>query len=241
MAGTLSKRFEIIYEDESCIAINKPAGLAVQGGEGGGGSLDGILARAWGQRPLLVHRLDKDTSGVILVAQTKQTAAGFSALFSGGRGTRTAHSDSPLPTPHSPLPIKKHYLAICKGRPAVTEGTITLDLDIRGSVKKSKTHFKVLETFSAGEDEFSLLELEPGTGRMHQIRRHLAVTGNPVLGDDKYGDFGLNRRLRKTLKISKLMLHSSRLIVPETHFCNRLDLNAPLPEHFQKCVEILRG
>jgi 23S rRNA pseudouridine955/2504/2580 synthase len=230
MAETLSKRLDIIYEDETCIAINKPAGLAVQGGQGVGVSLDGILARAWGQRPLLVHRLDKDTSGVILVAKTKPAAAAFSALFS-GKGQPAV-----LPIAH----CQKHYLAICKGRPASEEGTITLDLDIRGSVKQSKTHFKVLETFSVGDEEFSLLELEPGTGRMHQIRRHLAATGTPVLGDDKYGDFGLNRRLRKTLKITKLMLHSSRLIVPETPFCKGLDLNAPLPEHFQKCIEILR-
>jgi 23S rRNA pseudouridine955/2504/2580 synthase len=239
MAETLSKRLDIIYEDETCIAINNPAGLAVPGGEGVGVSLDGILARAWGQRPLLVHRLDKDTSGVILVAKTKPAAAAFSALFSGQAGTPPAV----LPTAHcSPLTAHciKHYLAICKSRPASEKGTITLDLEIRGSVKKSKTHFKVLEVFSQGDDEFSLLELEPGTGRMHQIRRHLAATGTPVLGDDKYGDFGLNRRLRKTLKITKLMLHSSRLIVPETPFCKCLDLNAPVPEHFQKCIEILR-
>jgi 23S rRNA pseudouridine955/2504/2580 synthase len=233
MADNLSKRLDIIYEDESCIAINKPAGLAVQGGEGVGVSLDGILARAFGQRPLLVHRLDKDTSGVILVAKTKEAAAGFSALFSGKKGVGSGEwgvGDR----------IVKKYLAVCKGKPASEEGTITLDLDIRGSVKKSKTYFKVLEVFSRDEDEFSLLELEPGTGRMHQIRRHLAATGTPVLGDDKYGDFGLNRRLRKTLKITKLMLHAARLIVPETHFCKLLDLNAPVPEHFQKCVDKLK-
>ena len=215
------RNLELLYEDEFCIAVNKPAGLAVQGGKGVGVSLDGLLERMWGRRPFLVHRLDRDTSGLILIAKTKEAAAGFSKLFSGGG-------------------IVKHYLAICKGRPAVEEGTITLDLDIRGSVKKSVTRFRLIQIFS-GEDEFSLLQLEPGTGRMHQIRRHLAASGNPVLGDDKYGDFTLNKKLRKTLKLKKLLLHASRLIVPETGFYGPLDLNAPLPEHFELFLKFSHG
>ena len=215
------KSLEVLYEDELCIAVNKPAGLAVQGGKGVGISLDGILARMRERRPFLVHRLDKDTSGVILVAKTKEAAAGFSALFSGGG-------------------IVKHYIAICKGGPVAEKGTIALDLDIRGSVKKSVTRFKLIQFFSC-EDEFSLLELEPGTGRMHQIRRHLAASGNPVLGDDKYGDFSLNKKLKKTMKLNKLMLHASRLVVPETKFCGYLDLNAPLPEHFESFLKFSHG
>jgi 23S rRNA pseudouridine955/2504/2580 synthase len=228
------KHPEVLYEDESCIAVNKPAGLAVQGGKGVGVSLDDILAQKREQRPLLVHRLDKDTSGVILVAKTKPAAAAFSRLFR----TDSRKVDAPplhfpdVASSISPIPIKR-YLAICKGRPDHKEGEIVTDLEIQGKVKKSRTCFRLLENFTKG-DEFSLLELELGTGRMHQIRRHLAMTGNPVLGDDKYGDFKLNRKLRKEMNLRRLLLHASRLIIPETSDTVFLDITAPLPEYFRE-------
>jgi len=203
-------RLEIIYEDSACIVINKPAGLAVQGGKGVGVSMDSILAQSWQQRPLLVHRLDKDTSGLILAAKNKTAAAAYSRLLRSRA-------------------VVKRYMAMCKGRPVQNEGIISLDLEIRGTKKKSETSYRIIEVFENG---FSLLELELGTGRMHQIRRHLSLTGNPVLGDDKYGDFTLNHLLRKTMKLNKLLLHASRLIIPETQDNPRLDLSAPLPEYF---------
>jgi 23S rRNA pseudouridine955/2504/2580 synthase len=205
-------KIDIIYEDSSCIAINKPSGLAVQGGKGIGESLDSLLAQSRQQRPLLVHRLDRDTSGLILVAKDKASAAVYSRLL-------------------MCRAVVKRYLAVCKGSPAREEGTISLDLDIRGMKKSSETRYRLIESFG---DDFSLLELELGTGRMHQIRRHLALAGNPVLGDDKYGDFSLNHLLRKTMKLNKLLLHASRLIIPETGDTPRLDLSAPLPEHFSQ-------
>jgi len=214
-------RLDVVYEDSSCIVINKPAGLAVQGGKGIGVSLDGILAPGWPQRPLLVHRLDRDTSGLILVAKNKTAAAVYSRLLGGDRaeGHRA---------------VVKRYLAMCKGKPAKGEGVISLDLEIRGVRKKSETRYSLIEGF---KDDFSLLELELGTGRMHQIRRHLALTGNPVLGDDKHGDFTLNHHLRKTMKLNKLLLHASRLIIPETQAFPRLDLSAPLPEYFEQFLK----
>ena len=233
-----------MYEDSSCIVINKPAGLAVQGGKSIGVSLDSILAENYPQRPLLVHRLDRDTSGIILVARTKTAAAWFSGLLGGEGG-------APAPAEKG---VVKRYLAICRGRPQQAEGTIRLDLAIRGAVKKSATRYRLLSSCCGEEDDFSLLELELGTGRMHQIRRHLAMTGNPVLGDDKYGDFGLNRRLRRTMGVRRLMLHASRLIIPKMPATgaenmvaamhgsppagSRLDISAPLPEHFVKFLEI---
>jgi 23S rRNA pseudouridine955/2504/2580 synthase len=201
----------IVYEDNSCIVINKPAGLAVQGGKGVGVSLDSVLAETWPQRPLLVHRLDRDTSGLILVAKTKEAARHFSRLLGEERA------------------VIKRYLAVCKGRPAEPEGVIRAELDVRGAVKSSETRWRLL----SGAGEFSLLELELGTGRMHQIRRHLAMTGTPVLGDDKYGDFKLNHHLRKTIKLRNLLLHAARLIIPQTADNSSLDLSAPLPGYFQ--------
>jgi 23S rRNA pseudouridine955/2504/2580 synthase len=229
-------RLDIVYEDSSCIVINKPAGLAVQGGKGIGASLDGILAQNWPQRPLLVHRLDRDTSGLILVAKDKTAAAVYSRLLGGDRvhsGLPDIGSDS-----GSPRAVVKRYLAMCKGKPAKGEGVISLELEIRGMKKKSETRYRLIESF---RDDFSLLELELGTGRMHQIRRHLALTGNPVLGDDKHGDFTLNHHLRKTMKLNKLLLHASRLIIPETRDNPRIELEAPLPEYFNEFLKEMRN
>jgi len=218
-------RLDVVYEDSLCIVINKPAGLAAQGGKGIGVSLDSMLAESRPQRPLLVHRLDRDTSGLILVAKDKTAAAVFSRLLGGDRaGGHRA--------------VVKRYLAMCKGKPVRDEGIISLALEIRGIKKKSETRYRLIESF---RDDFSLLELELGTGRMHQIRRHLALTGNPVLGDDKHGDFTLNHLLRKTMKLNKLLLHASRLIIPETPGNPRLDLSAPLPEYFEQVLKQMRN
>jgi 23S rRNA pseudouridine955/2504/2580 synthase len=221
-------RLDIVYEDSSCIVINKPVGLAVQGGKGIGVSLDSILAESWSQRPLLVHRLDRDTSGLLLVAKDKTSAAAYSRLLGGDR------AENALGNSGGHRAVVKRYLAMCKGKPAREEGVISLELEIRGMKKESETRYRLIEGF---KDDFSLLELELGTGRMHQIRRHLALTGNPILGDDKYGDFTLNRLLRKTMKLNKLLLHASRLIIPETKDNPRLDLSAPLPEHFEQFLK----
>ena len=215
------KRLDIVYEDNSCIVVNKPAGLAVQGGKGIGVSLDDILADSFAERPLLVHRLDRDTSGLVLVAKNKSAAAAFSRLLGEGFGG-----------------VVKRYLAVCKGRPESAEGTIRLDLEVRGAEKKSETRYRVAKELPSGE--FSLLELELGTGRMHQIRRHLAMTVNPVLGDDKYGDFGLNRSLRKTHGLRRLLLHAARLVLPETPLGGSgLDIEAPLPGYFTEFLDVV--
>jgi 23S rRNA pseudouridine955/2504/2580 synthase len=217
------KRIEVLFENEFCLVLNKPAGLAVQGGEGVGASLDRILEEEYRPRPLLVHRLDKDTSGVILAAKGRDAAARFSAVFAGAGSEGRA--------------VKKQYLALCAGIPRPPEGIIRLDLDIRGrtgavSRKKSETGYRLVET-PPGED-FSLLELELGTGRMHQIRRHLAQIGHPILGDDKYGNFSLNKTLRKTRGLRRLLLHSARLCIDGAlaGFPGGIDVRAPLPECF---------
>ncbi|MDR0399542.1 MAG: RNA pseudouridine synthase [Treponema sp.] len=215
------KRIEVLFENDLCLVLNKPAGLAVQGGEGIGASLDRILEEAYSPRPLLVHRLDKEASGVILAAKGRPAAARFSALFAGagGRG------------------IKKQYLALCAGRPRPPQGIIRLDLDMRSKTgalvrKKSETGYRFAGSSPAGD--FSLLALELGTGRTHQIRRHLARIGHPILGDDKYGDFSLNKTLRKTRGLRRLLLHSARLWIDEASagFPGGIDARAPLPAYF---------
>ncbi|MCL2442254.1 MAG: RluA family pseudouridine synthase [Treponema sp.] len=206
------KNIEILHEDEYSLILNKPAGLAVQGGEGVKSSLDKILAQIRTPQPLLVHRLDKDTSGVILTAKNREAAARFSRLF-GSKKTI------------------KQYIAVCAGCPVEKEGVITDELAIRGEKKKSETRYKVIKTniLKAPNLEYSVLELQLGTGRMHQIRRHLAMNNNPILGDDKYGDFPLNKKLNKEASLKRLLLHASRLIIKDD-FC--IDVTAPLPEYF---------
>jgi 23S rRNA pseudouridine955/2504/2580 synthase len=217
------KQITLVYENEYALVFIKPAGLPVQGGERVGVSLDSILTRDFKDRPLLVHRLDKDTSGLILTAKTREAAAAFSSLFSGG------HKEG-----EKKAGIVKQYLAVCAGSPEPPQGLIRVSLDIRGRRRESLTSYRLLESMGG----FSLLELELGTGRMHQIRRHLSHIGHPVLGDDNYGDFSLNRTLRGERGLRKLLLHAFRLAFPPfpPFLPQGLDLRAPLPEYFAPYV-----
>ena len=215
----------VLFENDSCLVLNKPAGLPVQGGEGISVSLDSILSQKFSPRPLLVHRLDKDTSGIILVAKTKEAAAGISVLFAGGVADKGRS-------------IIKQYVGVCSGIPETESGVIRLDLDIRGKERDAETFYRVLSTVPIVGIPSSLLELELGTGRMHQIRRHLANIGHPLLGDDKYGDFSLNKKLRKAAGLKHLLLHASRLVIsPMPEFIpDGLDITAPVPSYFSPFV-----
>jgi 23S rRNA pseudouridine955/2504/2580 synthase len=222
------KEIPVLYENLFCMVLNKPAGLPVQGGEGVRFSLDSILSEKIKPRPLLVHRLDKDTSGIILVAKTKEAAGSFSALF----------ANSGI--------IKKYYLGICSGVMEPAEGSIKLSLDARGkgrgNVKKeSETFYRLLSGGNVGDAACSLLELKLRTGRMHQIRRHLALIGRPLLGDDKYGDFALNKKLKTRAGLKSLCLHASRIIIPPLPLLipDGLDVTAPPPESFSRILQLL--
>jgi 23S rRNA pseudouridine955/2504/2580 synthase len=217
-----------VFENEDCMVFNKPAGLPVQGGAGIGVSLDRLLAERWTPPPLLVHRLDRDTSGLILVARNREAAARFSRLFAGDRGTAS---------PGAGGGIVKRYWAVCAGRPDPPEGRITGSLPIRsgsrrGAPQQAETRYRLLRHGG----EFSLLELRLITGRTHQIRRHLAREGNPILGDDKYGDFALNRRLRREQGLKNLLLHAGELCIPGLP-----ELHAPPPPYFAPFLEAMTG
>ena len=210
------KRIPVLFENEFYLVLDKPAGLAVQGGEGVGVSLDSILSKSYSFRPLLVHRLDRDTSGLVLAAKNREAAAVLSSVF------REKHEG-----------ITKQYLAVTSGIPNPPKGIILLDLEIRGTKKKSTTSYRLLGSGFFPGFSFSCLELELGTGRMHQIRRHLKFIECPVLGDDKYGDFSLNRELKKTVGLKRLLLHAARLKIPPLSvFPGGLDISSPLPESF---------
>ncbi|MBF0560904.1 MAG: RluA family pseudouridine synthase [Alphaproteobacteria bacterium] len=213
-------RDRVLYRDDQVIAIDKPAGLAVQGGTGTARHLDGMLdALRFGapERPRLVHRLDKDTSGVLLLARTAAAAALLAAAFKG----REAH---------------KIYWALVVGVPRKAQGRIRAPLaklpghhGERMVVDEDEgvsalTDYRVLD--SAG-DKVAWLELEPHTGRTHQLRAHCALIGTPILGDGKYG--GGSAHLSGADIARKVHLHARTITVPVKG--KILRVTAPLPPH----------
>jgi len=222
----------VIHQSKSAIVFNKPPGLATQGGSKTHKHVDGLLdAFVEGDesrpsdRPRLVHRLDKDTSGVLLVARTPGSAASYSKRFSG----RSA---------------RKIYWALVIGVPEVPEGIIDAPLAKQPGTggekmhideengQPAKTRYRVVD--KAGK-RAAWVELEPLTGRTHQLRVHLAAIGHPIVGDGKYG--GQEAFLTGAIS-RKMHLHARRLIIAEPGG-GKLDVTAELPEHFAATMEAL--
>lgn len=212
----------VLEKDRAAIILNKPPGLATQGGTGTFEHVDGLLDAFVGEtdaRPRLVHRLDKDTSGVLLVARSANSAAFFSKRFSG----RTA---------------RKIYWALVVGIPEIKDGMIELPIskqpgtggekmmvDESGEGQSARTRYRVI---GRAGNSTAWVELQPLTGRTHQLRVHMAAIGHPIVGDGKYGGQGAFL----TGSISRKMhLHARRLRIehPEGDL---IDVSAPLPEHF---------
>ncbi|WP_332659646.1 RluA family pseudouridine synthase [Brevundimonas sp.] len=213
----------IIHEDEAVIAFNKPAGLSSQGGRIQAHTLDDLLwafARSNGKRPDLVHRLDRDTSGVILAAKTKP-AAGFL-----GKAMQARR-------------FKKTYLALVSAAPEPAGGVIDKPL-LRQEIGRESYMRAVApdtpgaqpalsryRTLSASDDG-ALVELDPATGRMHQLRVHMASIGRPLAGDARYGG-ALTFAGRAA---PRLMLHAAKLVFPHPEGGYRT-VEAPPPEDFE--------
>ena len=193
----------VIYENEEIIIINKPAGLAVQGGQGVVHSVDRDFAEQLGYKIYLVHRLDKDTSGLMVIAKNPVAAAKWTKLI----GSKVA---------------RKEYLALCAGRMPSKTGVIKDDVIQHGESKAAVTHYQVEKEWTvsyenengAGEIALCLIRLQLDTGRMHQIRIHLAKNNCPIAGDDQHGNFKVNKLLKKVCKIKKLQLSAVRLTIP---------------------------
>jgi len=211
----------VIHRDRAAIVLNKPPGLATQGGTGTKDHVD-LLLDAFSPdsaRPRLVHRLDKDTSGVLLVAATPGSAAYFSKRFS----TRSA---------------QKIYWALVVGVPDVEEGLVDLPLakqpgsggekmmvDESDQGQVARTRYRVID--QAG-NRTAWVELQPFTGRTHQLRVHMAAIGHPIVGDGKYG--GPDAFLTGSIS-RKMHLHARRLIIDHPDGAP-LDVVAALPDHF---------
>jgi 23S rRNA pseudouridine955/2504/2580 synthase len=209
----------IIHEDSEIYIINKPAGIASQGGEKVTSSIDTVFAEQVGQKIYLVHRLDKDTSGLMIIAKNPIAANKWTKLIS---------SKS----------VKKEYLAICVGSLKNKQGIIKEDLIQHGAQKQAITHYSVEKEWNVQVEEenltFSLVRLILETGRMHQIRIHLAKQNCPIIADDQHGNFKLNKLLKKHLKIKKLMLAAVKLTIPNPKNTDIYQIQ--LPEHMADLI-----
>ena len=205
----------IVYENEEIIIINKPAGVSVQGGVGIAHPIDKELPKQTGHEIFLVHRLDKDTSGLMIAAKTKHAAAKWSKLVASRA-------------------VKKEYDAVCIGTFSERKGVITDDVVQHGESKRAVTHYEVNEVFEidcGGEKlSLSLVHLTLETGRMHQIRIHLSKKGSPVAFDDKHGNFAKNKLLKKHCGGKRLLLCASQLSFPHSGKENTVRIE--LPESF---------
>jgi 23S rRNA pseudouridine955/2504/2580 synthase len=245
-------RTMILYEDRDVIVLDKPFGLAVQGGSGTKHHIDGMLAslpNERGDRPVLVHRLDRDTSGVLLVAKTRKIAADLGEIFR----SRQA---------------QKIYWALVEGVPKPAQGRVSLYLakgeamgDVRPKQRSGdRAALEKMRVAKHGDEDaqhsvtyyatvdkvaprLAWLSMKPITGRTHQLRAHCEAIGHPIIGDPKYGGSAKDPRKNDPLRAipedveRKLHLLARRLIVPHPGG-STLDVTAPLPPHMQKTFDM---
>lgn len=217
------KDFPIIFENDEILVVDKPCGTAVQGGKGIAHPLDDELSARLGYRIHLVHRLDKETSGLLIVAKNPAAASKWTSLI----GTKE---------------VKKEYMCICcgdvicNGKPS-RKGKLVSKVEAHGRVQNAELFFEVVKPTEIKVPEsdvsikLNLVHITLGTGRMHQIRIQMAKNGAPLAADDQHGNFKLNKLLRKA-GIKKLQLACVRLTIPVEG--KPLLLQTDLPEHFYK-------
>lgn len=223
----------ILFEDDYVFVLNKPFGIAVQGGTGTKRHIDGLLqgmADRFGDRPRLVHRLDRDTTGILLVAKTRQAASRLGRVFQSRSAAKT-------------------YWALIKGVPKPPQGKVEVPL-VKASgpdgdkVRRARpgeqdkamhatTHYSVIDR--AGR-KASWVSLRPVTGRQHQLRAHMDVIGHPIVGDNKYPD---GPAFDVEDIDAKLHLHARRLVLPHPFSNTKLDVTAPLPAHMLRSWDML--
>ena len=223
--------FSVVFEDDALLVIDKPSGVAVHGGSGMSfGVIEQLrAARPQGRFLELAHRLDRETSGLLLLAKKRSALLALHAALREGR-------------------VVKRYLALVRG--AWTRAERTVELPLRKRVtpegarhvsvgeggQASRTDFRLVERCG----DFSLVEATLATGRTHQIRVHLAYLGFPIAGDDRYGDFEQNKRLAKR-GLKRMFLHARALGFDHPLGGGRIELEAPLPDELARFLAHARG
>jgi len=218
-AAVPAREFDQVFEDEALLIIDKPAGVAVHGGSG---VSFGVIEQLRRQRPEarlleLAHRLDRETSGLLIVAKKRAALTRLHDMFRDGG-------------------INKHYFALVKGRWKNVLQHVRLPLlkylngegERRVVVSDEGKDAHSIVRLMARWENFSLVDVELKTGRTHQIRVHLTHLGFPLAGDDKYGDFPLNRELQKA-GLKRMFLHAARLSFQHPLTGSEMSLEAPLP------------
>ena len=236
----------IVHEDDALLVVDKPAGVAVHGGSG---ISFGVIEQLRAQRPEakfleLVHRLDRDTSGLLMIAKKRSALVKLHEDLREGR-------------------VRKHYLAGVIGpwpeaRRQVKAPLVKFNLPdgerrVRVAEKDdpdgmtAHTLFALVERFATAAGDFALLDVELKTGRTHQIRVHLAHLGRPIVGDEKYGDFALNRRLTRAspgtgqrMSLKRMFLHAASLEITDPTTGAPRVFAAPLPHELQQFIDGLR-
>lgn len=215
----------VLYKDANIIVINKPQGLAVQGGTKIGKNVDdmlGALQFEAKERPKLIHRIDRDTTGALVLARSAKVAALLGKGFAGKE-------------------IEKTYWALVNGSPLPTNGLIDLPLNklprAKGGDREqitvdeeegkyARTEYRVLDTLAR---KFAHVELKPLTGRMHQLRVHMAAIDCPIVGDHKYGGSNVDAEALGVENI--LHLHARKIVIPAMLGAKAVTVVAPLPPH----------
>jgi 23S rRNA pseudouridine955/2504/2580 synthase len=221
--------FPILFEDSHLLVIDKPAGVAVHGGSG---VSYGVIEQLRAARPdakflELVHRLDRETSGLLLLAKKRSALTNLHEQMREGttdkRYLTVVHGDWRNKRQHVKLPLHKYSTPDGERRVVVQAGGM-----------ESHTVFTLLRKW----DKFALLEAELKTGRTHQIRVHLASSGFPILGDDKYGDFALNRELQKAADdrgpLRRMFLHAYQITFTHPDSGKEVTVKAPLPAECER-------
>jgi 23S rRNA pseudouridine955/2504/2580 synthase len=228
VAAVPARDFAVVFEDEALLVIDKPAGVAVHGGSGIDFGVIEQLRRARPQTKFLelAHRLDRETSGLLMIGKKRSALTSLHDLLRDGG-------------------IDKRYLALVKGHWRDKLRSVKLPLHkyltaegerrVRVAPEGKEAHsvMRLKGHYWLAQGEASLLEVALRTGRTHQIRVHLAHLGFPILGDEKYGDFALNRDLQK-LGLKRMFLHATALRLPHPLNGESVNLAAPLPAELEK-------
>jgi 23S rRNA pseudouridine955/2504/2580 synthase len=229
-AAVPAREFKVLFEDDWLLAIDKPAGVAVHGGSGVSYGVIEQLRRARPEARFLelVHRLDRETSGVLLLAKKRSALTALQDQF---RARDTGKTYAALVRGEWPASLKVIDVPLHKYLKADGERRVRTSTADDAQAKRSITLVKVVQRLAG----FTLLDVSIKTGRTHQIRVHLAHSGHPIVGDDKYGDFEFNKSLARGTppsgqRYDGMFLHARRLAFDHPASGQRIELEAPLPE-----------